>query len=446
MRQELASTLGFYNPTFFHIKIATDEDLSNLPRVVGRTGAAFLHEYIHFLQDLTTTYGLMNINYVVDFVKTVNINQKGQEERAMRLPYTLSAERDGNVFYNSNLMKVYAGSTNSNNAANAASFGSTLKEVTLPGPNGMQTKEITCFHLNIDSGFGATVPYYVGSHCLIESMAYEIELMVYGEILTPPPNLPYRSARYFAELVYPGFCANSLNLIALCDSALMDFDPGKVFYESLVFLRDNHPNIQSAYDIFPLLNSSITGTYQGFDNSFDLFSYMSVSAASQLSRYFTTSVFGDNKIWFDYLVTKSAILRRQFPNFFLDLARGGPIDQNDTFHKVYSQLGIPVVTNNRDSVIFATPHLDANSIKPEMTWAIQQIYNMYINTPRSYIRRCSLSEWCRSSCEANGEEDFTDHRCYESPWERVNDNRLCTFAQIWKSWGMAGEMPTFQQN
>src|SRR5260221_14717441 len=99
-RTDLETVMGFYAPSFFRMYINTDESLENMDAWSIQTSAAFLHEYVHYLQDLTTTYGLMNISYIVDFIKTVTYNQRTGEVRSMHIPYQLSAEKDKTVFFN----------------------------------------------------------------------------------------------------------------------------------------------------------------------------------------------------------------------------------------------------------------------------------------------------------------------------------------------------------
>lgn len=63
--QLYAKTLGFYEPSLFHIHLAYDVKLDEWKNWPDEVLFTFFHEYIHFLQDLTTTSGLYNI-FVLD--------------------------------------------------------------------------------------------------------------------------------------------------------------------------------------------------------------------------------------------------------------------------------------------------------------------------------------------------------------------------------------------
>jgi len=34
------------------------------------------------------------------------------------------------------------------------------------------------------------------------------------------------------------------------------------------------------------------------------------------------------------------------------------------------------------------------------------------------------------------EGDITNDYCFNSPWKRINDEKLCIFAVVWKMWGL----------
>lgn len=443
MRTELFSALGFYTPSFFKIQIATDDKIGDIRHMSPEVAAAFFHEYVHYMQDMMTTYGLMNINHVVDFIKTVNVNQRASVERQLYIPYLLTEERDQITYFNSTLQKIYMGSTKSIQASSITGYSADSINVRVPGlGNSVLDKVVDQITLRgLDREY-EKFEYHFGSDAVMESMAYEMEQMLYPGILPDPPGLPYKAARYFSDHLIPGFSSDPLRIIALCDIAMMDFHPARTFHACLRAIIDHQLDYTDPYSLHKDLFNRIQGDFNGFNGNLEVFDYMSTSTAGQLSSYFTTGVFGQNKIWFDYLFTKAAIFRRQSTNIFLQLAASGPIATNEIFHTIYQALGQPVTVNSKNHAVYAIKNLDSSNIHPEMTWAINQIYNIFINSNKSKTCRCNMIEWCRSSCDHLGIEDYTDQRCWDNPWSRVEDTELCTFAQVWKSWGLENEIPT----
>ncbi|WP_295232395.1 hypothetical protein [Sediminibacterium sp.] len=443
MRTELFSSIGLYTPSFFRIHLGTNEVMGDIRQMHPDLAATFFHEYVHYLQDLTTTYGLMNINYVVDFIKTVNANQRNSGNRELLIPYQLSPENDGTVFYNSELQRIYCGTVTNTNARRINSCQIIQEQVTLLNAEN-QTYEKTVERVLLigTDDKGQRYQYYFGSDAVIESMAYELEQHLYPGITDTPANFPYTACRLLANFLLPDFADDPLRVIAVCDVVMMEFNPGLGFYRAIEAIIRDKVDITDPDNIHKALYTGNSNPFLGFSTTEELFNYMSTSGASQLNSYFTTGVFGQNKIWFDYLFTKAAIIRRTHPNLFLQIARGGPIATNTAFHAIYGELGQPATTNNDFRAVYRIYNLDSNNIFPEMTWVINQIFNIYLNSGSSNMCRCNLYNWCRLSCEHLGIDDYTDDRCWDEPWARVNDAQPCTFAQVWKSWGMENEIPT----
>lgn len=51
--------LGTYLPSYFEITVNTSESLNNIYLLPEKERGAYYHEYLHFLQDTTTTFGLL---------------------------------------------------------------------------------------------------------------------------------------------------------------------------------------------------------------------------------------------------------------------------------------------------------------------------------------------------------------------------------------------------
>ena len=61
---------GEYYPAFFEMKLKIDGDL-DLNNCSDMDFALFFHEYIHFLQDITTSYGLTRCYSYGEYVNSV---------------------------------------------------------------------------------------------------------------------------------------------------------------------------------------------------------------------------------------------------------------------------------------------------------------------------------------------------------------------------------------
>lgn len=87
LRYELNSqTRGTYAPSFFKLGVNTGKDLNHLDQLDIKSFSIFIHEYIHFLQDITTSFGLVNINIIVDKMKYFNNDILGKNVHEFRVP------------------------------------------------------------------------------------------------------------------------------------------------------------------------------------------------------------------------------------------------------------------------------------------------------------------------------------------------------------------------
>lgn len=111
MREELNSSLGVYSPTFFKMYVDTSSDLKDISNLSDNDSAAYLHEYIHFLQDISTSFGFMNIASVVDYIRYVNDTVINDGRTQFKVPVFPIANNSDNVFYNLELRKIYLGSS-----------------------------------------------------------------------------------------------------------------------------------------------------------------------------------------------------------------------------------------------------------------------------------------------------------------------------------------------
>ena len=437
MREQLNTTLGFYRPTFFKMQVNHSADLTNLNLLSDIPSAIYLHEYIHFLQDITTTYGFTNISTVVDYIKYVNELAINGTSRTFTVPVTPRPSPANDVSFNLKLKKEYVGSVDDILTATVSYVTKQTKTITLKNGN-VNLDTIIVDYLDNN---GQKCFHQFGSHCIVESMAFMIENSIYPNLLEPTPDFPYKSAQKVIEFEYPTFLHNPLNALALCDASLGTFNPGEFFFTMLSKMKSENYLPPTPEDVYRYCASNVSFNFNGAINFNQLLLSTSASASSQLCDYFTTSIFGDNRYWINNTIATAVDLRLTNPFFILEIARGGRIQTNIPFMSVFKKLGSPMVTNLNDEGTFYSPLQSSLNIKPEYMWAISQVYGLYMKPLVNNPRKCELKLWCQASCYSQNITDYTNTNCYNSPWLRITDPQLCSFASIWKTWGLENETP-----
>jgi hypothetical protein len=90
--------LGSYFQSFFCIELHTDESLDDLNNLKEETISTLLHEYIHFLQDITTSFGLTNIISIVNHQKLVNQTIIDSDLETFKTPVEVDINTESDIY------------------------------------------------------------------------------------------------------------------------------------------------------------------------------------------------------------------------------------------------------------------------------------------------------------------------------------------------------------
>ena len=156
----------------------------------------------------------------------------------------------------------------------------------------------------------------------------------------------------------------------------------------------------------------------------------------QLCSYFNQEKYKHTRDWIKNVITEATNYRKACMPFFSLIANGGRIQENKPFQYVYNLLGTPLISNKSgENLFYSKLNATLPDIHPQYLWVVSDILNIYTNSRKSKLQRCSLYAWCDKHNQS------TDDRCFTSPWERTKESDLCTFAQVWYDWNMSEYTP-----
>jgi len=214
-----------YEIRFFHMYLKGDSPVRNgeLKLVSERDHASFIHEYIHYLQQITTPYGLKTNWYFlnrlflyreyVDSNTTLSLPVPAETNEAeAEFRKELNAKA-GSKFYqdasvdavNVNLSDIETARTN-DSAVNVGVYDFTL-------------------HWALSDGFK------FGYTCVMESMAHLIQSLFNSEL--SHSEVPYQAAQLICNELRPDIMENKKLLISICYIALFFDNPGVAFFDIL---------------------------------------------------------------------------------------------------------------------------------------------------------------------------------------------------------------------
>lgn len=421
MTKKLNTTLGFYSPSFIRMYVGTKRSLQNLNTLNDPiTESIYLHEYTHFIQDITTTYGLINICIIVDYMKFANNHTIQLPVGDFQIPVKPVPNGLDNVDTNLQLARVY-------NGTGEDDIATLLEHRKIPTTVTSHQGNLPLNYIEIDyvDSLGQNKTFEFGALCIVESMAYIIESECYPNC-PQSPDLPYSSAEKLVNLIYPQFGRNRLNVLALCDASLKHFHPGEFFYDTLLRIQKEQILIIQPEDIYQVCNLC------NQENNFNaLLQETASQAISQIQGYFNDPFFQRLKDWLENMMRTAVDYRLINERFPLDIARGGNITNNNAYANFLTKVGTPLVTNELGETTLHDPR--NNSATPDYTtiWAIDLIHSIFWG----WQRHCEMVDLCHSG------NIPTDMRCTNEPWGRASDQNLCPFAQMWRHWGLTGYYP-----
>lgn len=430
------ATLGFYEPGFIHLRINTSDDLSDLIKLAQCTVSAkwmptFLHEYIHFLQDITSTQGLLNFIHVVEALKNANkqVNEAGQAE----FPIPLRISNDFNWGTNTKLKRIYRGVETPVRSACYLGYKVAREEIT--ASDGKKINAPKYLVKYYDDGAKTTETCHFGSIHLKEYMAHAVQNQFAPG--TTHDDIPYRLVELIVAKEFPRLARDSALLVALCDAALMDLHPARLFFRTLERMKERHKrNFKDVNAVYTFAFKDVSFADGQRSETIDsLYEDMTRRAIAEFRDSLKADIFKDNVQWFEELMGEAKKLRVNSRGFFTQLV-SSPGVFSAMFHQVVAALGIPFTTN-ADSHGYFFPSEKLQSV---------QIYGYYPKVFQAICKtyegesQCALHPFCVAS-EAKTDKTITNEQCLHTPWARVDLPTLCPYAQMWKTWGLAGKRP-----
>lgn len=421
-------SLGFYLSSFFLLHVSTKESLKNINAISDRAFSILFHEYVHFLQDITTFYGLNNNHVTVEYLKYANNFAIKGPSKQFEVPIDPDPTNFDNVLLGTHIANLTYGDVESYNVKEILNYQLLALPILVPNS---PIKEMVVVDVTFVDEIGKDQIFTFGAGCIMESMAYLLEQLTCKDY-SPSPDIPYSAAELLAKHIYPEFGNNKLNVLALCDVSLGISNPGKHFILTIEDWRDKGilpVSPEKLYEEFSKLTFTLNG---GGPVSENLFESMIPTVKLQLKAYFNDPHFNDLKDWIDAMIDAAAELRLRHPTFLMDIAKGN-IRENPNFIQIFNELGTPLLTNENKEFGFYHRKGSTKQIDVGYFWAINQIQERFLGLTEP----CALMDFC-SQKESNTK---VDDRCKINPWSRASDKNSCPYALLWRHWKLEGFEP-----
>lgn len=439
MLKNFNQTLGSYMPSFFHMELNFPFYQSRLVlyNLTKKDLSTFIHEYIHFLQDISS-YSLLNNAYVYSEYMHAAATYiyklpHGEFDIPLKIPRNYG-NVDLNKFVNSTCMGDF--SDRESIFAKEVVFHDSL----VPFHNDI----VNILHIPYLRLIGGEELKF-GTCAIMESMAFLIERKI-TKGSTTPYDYPYQAASIVVYLEYPEFGEDELNVIALCDMSLQYANPGKIFVETLRDMKRIGYIPTKAEDIYDHMYK-LPVEQMGESTSFEIgLARMGMMVQDRLNLYLNDVRFKPFHDTIRNYIGTGIGQRLSNPHFMIDLVRDGYALYNNTLRLLMNKLGSPVICDSCNNY-FQMPSVGHSANENlQFFLGVEQVYKC-LNEGSTI---CELYDFCENTVN-HGQEIFgdgwhdkiplLDDNCWQSPWLKVNDQRLCPYALLWRHWKLAEWRP-----
>ncbi|MRJ43130.1 MULTISPECIES: hypothetical protein [Idiomarina] len=414
---KLRKDLGFYVPAFFMIQVDVDKPIDE---IIGTENERVLaHELIHFLQDVSTTYGLINISKCVDVIKSQN-HALRQSSQPARLPL-VSSELSDTVMANNDLFSLYVG----DDAEKLKEFPESCTVVDVIEEEmdvELVPYPVKYIYIKYKSpAISTTEDFHFGAMAIYESMANLIESQIYGDEKRRR-NFPYDAALMIAEYLCPSISHNKLAVSELCEASLMYYNPAEIFVSCLKKIHDLGLVFESPNEYYLYMVNNFTLEEEPVHLEHIKASEL---AESQLDDLFTVSPLKEEK-WASGMVARAREIRNSNISISAKLWGSDKNKSRQSLMGFIKSIGMPIVFNrNFESWLRDSEESLYTPLMYAAIFSFQEIV-------QGKQQGCILSSHC-----ANENSGCTpDHNCESAPWLRLAQGKSCYFSNIWKMWGL----------
>ena len=428
---------GVYDSAFFNISIEIDKPLIDINCLDEQSFGLFIHEYIHFIQDITTIHGLTNIHIIIEYLKQALNSIYQQTHRKIKLPILPNLHASDLVYFNYKIKKITAGDQwpfeNVNEISRYEIKTEDIPQCPIP--------QIECVQIFFNDEWGGSQSYQFGADCIYESMAYIIEKNL-SFSCNESPDLPYNSARLLTQYIYPEFADDEFNILALCDISLNSSNPGLTFvrllelWKSEMYLPDYPSELFYRYNTMPIIKTiahkNKIQKYQTYP-LIDMFDIVKIVKEQLYSyfRYDLDSVTPEWKQicdnlhnWIDAIFESCLKWRIGNPSFMIQIAEIPDRLYNARLIQLFNTFGVPLCINKNGEGFLYHPQIKDSNFPIDFFAAMGQIYRLLIGAPEG--KNCSLYNRCLKNPHV-----VTNQLCKTAPWKKCDELKSCPFSVMW---------------
>lgn len=385
---------GYYSTSFFHIYLQGNFDL-DIENLSKQDLGTFVHEYIHYMQNISTLWGLQCS--IVKYDELALFKQQVLNSTDITLPFQI--KHSEKLVTAINRIKAGNGTTEyldfKGEKLQIESFDFIRKDCM------SETNEYVS--LKVLYGNGTCVNIELGAHIIKESMA-----ALYQSFIDPGAehdDFPYNIVQLLCDKFFSSICKDKAKIICICHSALFSMQPGSTLMNLLAHSSKNP--ILTGLDLFDTQcseNVKISDTKK----------LSVIDFYSELTARFKRSLSKNIKSEIDYIqeVLNRLRIDKAKPPILSILYDEKELSMDNMLALIHA-LGIPYIRTLHNGVHFP------ESVKTQPKNASLDVLELItLETLFQYFMNPLKTNYCCPMLYMCDGSQYQSNECYENPWTK----------------------------
>ena len=330
--------INSYKCNFFHMNLEGKSPINNngtFNKVSLRDYASFIHEYIHYIQQITTPYGLKYSSYFNN--KYLLYREFINSQEKLELPIELNE-----VIEPANKMEKELGHKNGSkffNKGNVHDIEVNFQDVV------SAEKEDTAVNIGVYDFENERVfndGFKFGYWCVIESMAHMVQSLVNPELFHS--KIPYHSAQLVCRKIRPDLESDIRLLISVCYVSLYFNNPGYAFFEILKGIPEGGEN---GVELYRRYMRDYSRKFQGQEMpNYRMMHIMMDDFVHKLG-----ALVGDELVYYKDVFGSCKRESSKGDSFFLNMLYSGDLRNIEDLCKILNYYGYPAIDSSDYDIV-----------------------------------------------------------------------------------------------
>lgn len=406
---------SYYKTNYFHMVVDGDILYPNMHDMSDKDFGTFIHEYIHYIQHITTLFGVR----MCDMFNKLAILYRDiiAQNDVIQLPLEIS---DTNVQNFLEYHKIVRGDNGCNHNVDAVDV--LMCDIEAARIN-VTAVNIGCYDFENDKIYEKG--FLFGYTCVIESMAHAVQKLFCDEL--NHPAVPYSTAELILKELYPKWNVDQRLIASICYCALQWNNPGVGFFD-VARIAMAHPELNGCglYRFIMKYEVSHKGQLMPMDKL--LMGFM------KEFRLNLNQLIGTPLIYYSTVIDSCINEVQDSNSVLLDVLYNVPAtDKAELFNLLTKHYGYPYIEANNSVVL---PCKNGDVIQQRLYIETAVLLGWEVLVARFHESggnlACIRLPFCQKWMYVEEASHPVTEDCVQSPWKK---KETCLFTQCMKYYG-----------